>query len=85
MNLSEYIDIDTSISRSVNIERDLDDNNLLERYQVTPMSKKVLKRFADALEGESVSAWSLTGPYGTGKSAFALFLLQLCRGMNDQN
>lgn len=78
--LSEWIQIDRSIARSINIERDVNDNALLERFQVTPTACRVLERFAGAWEGEKVNAWSLTGPYGTGKSSFCHFLLSMTCG-----
>jgi hypothetical protein len=78
--LSQWITVDRSVARSVNLERDAADRRLLERFQVTPTACDTLRRLADALEGESVNAWSLTGPYGTGKSAFCNFLIALSCG-----
>jgi len=79
--LADWIHIDRSVARSVNLERDAENRNLLERFQVTPTARDVLRRLTDALEGESVNAWSLTGPYGTGKTAFCNFLISLgCGG-----
>src|SRR5262249_51202076 len=41
------------------------------------------RRFTDALQGISQTrAWSLTGPYGSGKSAFALLVSQLLAGQS---
>lgn len=79
-SLSQWIRVDTAVARSVNLERDAHDSSVLQRFQVTPVASATLHRLADALNGEGVSAWSLTGPYGTGKSAFANFLLSLMCG-----
>ncbi|MEM1268483.1 MAG: hypothetical protein AAGI08_00420 [Bacteroidota bacterium] len=55
----------------------------LEGYIVTSKGREILEHVADALELEEAHrAWTITGPYGGGKSAFALFLALLLR--NDQ-
>lgn len=77
MKLVDFITVDMNIVRSINIERDCKDTVLMEDYQVTTKTLEILDRFRCALEGERVSAWSLTGPYGMGKSAFANYLLAL--------
>ncbi len=78
--LTQWIGVDRTVARSVNIERDAQDQDLLERFQVTPAACDVLNRLADAFEGERTNAWSLTGPYGTGKSAFCNYLMALSSG-----
>lgn len=75
--LSEIIYPDMKIARSINIERDRGNLSQLGDYHVTIKTLEILERFADALEGERVTAWSLTGPYGMGKSAFANYFLNL--------
>jgi len=77
MNLSDFVYLDLSIARSVNLERDQCEFTTLQAYQLTAKSIEVLARFVSALHGEKISAWSLTGPYGMGKSAFANFLIAL--------
>src|SRR5205085_1166241 len=53
----------------------------IDGYILTPTGHDVLRRLAQALQGDSTTrAWSLTGPYGSGKSAFALFVAQLLAG-----
>ena len=78
--LSQWITVDHSVARSVNLDRDAADSRLLERFQITPNACDMLHRLADALNGEPVNAWSLTGPYGSGKSAFCNFLIALSCG-----
>jgi len=80
ISLSKWIDVDRAVARSVNIERDAWDQDLLERFQITPAACDLLNRLADAFEGEKTNAWSLTGPYGTGKSAFCNYLMALSSG-----
>src|SRR5207245_2086647 len=56
----------------------------LKGYLLTPSGREVLARLASALRRETTSrAWSLTGPYGSGKSAFALFASQLLCGQGS--
>ena len=80
MYLSEFIHIDSKIARSVNLERDASNVGQIRQFQVTRMAHQVLEGFIEALEGEPEAAWSLTGPYGTGKSSFCNFLFALCAG-----
>ncbi|WP_321495588.1 hypothetical protein [uncultured Desulfobacter sp.] len=56
----------------------------IRQFQITRMAHKVLKGFINALEGEPETAWSITGPYGTGKSSFCNFLFALCGGPNSK-
>lgn len=70
--------------RSVEIVRDFHEDINVESYIVTPSAKKVLGRISDALnESLPERAWTLTGPYGGGKSAFALFASHLMRGRKN--
>ncbi|MDE0315430.1 MAG: hypothetical protein OXM61_11045 [Candidatus Poribacteria bacterium] len=77
--LSDLFHVKGRFLRSVHLERDFyTDRNLLEGYVVTATAREVLGRVVSALENNQVSkAWSLTGPYGSGKSAFALFTANL--------
>lgn len=70
--------------RSVDLVRDFHDTPDITGYIVTPTAKKVLGQIVDALrEDIPERAWTLTGPYGGGKSAFALFASHLFRGSAD--
>ena len=52
--------------------------NALDGYVLTVTARETLRRVIAALDHESTSkAWTLTGPYGSGKSAFALFIAKL--------
>jgi hypothetical protein len=65
-------------TRSVHLERDLFDPNALEGYVLTGAARRALRRLVSGgLGGTRQRAWTLTGPYGTGKSAFALFAADL--------
>ena len=76
--LSELFHVTSRFHRSVHLERDFYGENPLDGYVLTVTARETLQRVIAALEGESTSkAWSLTGPYGSGKSAFALFAAKL--------
>ena len=76
--LSELFHVTTRFHRSVHLERDFYGKNALDGYVLTVTARETLQRLIAALEDESTSkAWSLTGPYGSGKSAFALFTAKL--------
>lgn len=64
--------------RSVRLEADIYAEQALGGYIITPQVRLVLRRIVTALKVEGTErAFTLTGPYGTGKSAFAVFLSRL--------
>ncbi|HUX88849.1 MAG TPA: hypothetical protein VMW65_17730, partial [Chloroflexota bacterium] len=68
----------TRFYRSIRLDQDLATPGALADYTVTPQVQRVLLRAAEALGRESLDrAWTITGPYGTGKSACGLFLAEL--------
>ena len=76
--LSEFFHVTSRFHRSVHLERDFYTKNALDGYVLTVTARETLRRVIAALDNESTSkAWSLTGPYGSGKSAFALFIAKL--------
>lgn len=83
MKLLEFIYPDVNVTRSVNLERDREHETTLKDYQITGKGIEILRRFSSALNGERILAWSLTGPYGMGKSAFVNFLLALTGKKNS--
>lgn len=79
--LDRLIAVGPRFARSVALARDAGRRDALDGYILTPTGRDVLGRLADALRGETPTrAWSLTGPYGSGKSACALFAAQLLAG-----
>ena len=76
--LSKLFQIKGRFRRSVHLERDFYTENALDGYILTVTAREMLSRVVATLENETTSkAWSLTGPYGSGKSAFALFIAKL--------
>lgn len=64
--------------RAANVELDLTERDALQGYVLTATGRTVLRRMSSAVTGDSNSrAWTLTGPYGTGKSAFTIFTANL--------
>ena len=62
-------------ARSANLERDAARPEPLDGYVVTARTLDVVERVAGAAaRGDAGEAWSLTGPYGSGKSSLALLL-----------
>lgn len=73
--LADRISIRSRFARSANVERDLARPEPLEGYVVTARALNLLGRVADtASHSNAGGAWSLTGPYGSGKSSLALLL-----------
>src|SRR5262245_30681724 len=61
--------------RSIALDHDWTAPSALRDYIVTPLVRASSERIIrDLCTAEGPRAWSLTGPYGTGKSSFALFL-----------
>ena len=76
--LSDLFQVKGRFRRSVHLERDFYTENALDGYVLTATAREMLSRVISTLENEATSkAWSLTGPYGSGKSAFALFAAKL--------
>ncbi|NJM00556.1 MAG: hypothetical protein HC924_18075, partial [Synechococcaceae cyanobacterium SM2_3_2] len=77
--LSELIQVNRRYSRSINLERDLGDPDSLAGYIPTERAvsslQGILRDFGS--QRKRARAWTLTGVYGTGKSAFAHFLTAL--------
>jgi hypothetical protein len=65
-------------ARSINLERDFDASDAVEGYILTDRAVDALRRILASMFGRKrTTAWTLTGVYGTGKSAFAQFLTSL--------
>ncbi|PHV63302.1 hypothetical protein [Cyanobacterium aponinum] len=73
--LANYFTLERRYTRSINLERDFDDQEALKGYILTDKAIDVLGRILQGLTKESNSnCWTLTGVYGTGKSAFCHYL-----------
>ena len=76
--LSDYIKVKGRFRRSIHLEKDYVTSSQNGDYIVTPTAREALRRLTEGMsKGSPFRAWTLTGPYGVGKSAFAVFLTQL--------
>jgi hypothetical protein len=79
--LSDHIEIGRRFLRSVNLEKDFNDDFQNGDYIITTTGRRVLQQLAEGLEDNSAyRAWTITGPYGVGKSAFGVFVTKLLCG-----
>ena len=75
MSLMERIKVKTCYTRATNVERDAGCAANICTYHPTARGVAVLEDVAAAFaKGNQPRAWSLIGPYGAGKSTFAVFL-----------
>ncbi len=82
--LSDLFHVKGRFRRSVHLERDFYRENAIDGYVLTATAREMLSRVISTLEnGATSKAWSLTGPYGSGKSAFALFAAKLLGDSNS--
>ncbi len=79
--LDALVTVTPRFARSVSLTRDAGRPDALAGYVLTPNGRAVFSRLAAALRGESSTrSWSVTGPYGSGKSALSLLIAQSLAG-----
>ena len=75
VTLSDKITVAGRFARSANLERDIARTEPLDGYVVTARALDVIERIArTGADGPAGGAWSVTGPYGSGKSSLALLI-----------
>ena len=75
---SHFTSVAPRFQRSINLHNDWRDTEISSGYIITPNVVQSLERlFRGVLTPKEQRAFALTGPYGTGKSAFAVFVSQL--------
>lgn len=76
------VSVQGPFQRSANLVRDFYSTPDLGNYIVTTKGRELIERVVEVLNTDQTRgrAWSITGPYGGGKSSFALFLAHLLRG-----
>jgi hypothetical protein len=76
--IKDALSVRSRYVRAVNIGRDLGDTSALDGYLMTDGVRHALSRLCQGLMASSSQrAWRITGSYGSGKSAFGLFLANL--------
>ena len=79
--LSDLIKPEDRFARSTNIEFDYRDPDTTPDYKFTPKALNLLEDVLDTRLGiRRDRAWTIVGPYGSGKSIFCLLILQLLSG-----
>ena len=83
MSLFDKISVNSHYTRSVNLERDQNSIKLINAYIPTSRARRTLERVVETFGDDTAPrAWSLVGPYGSGKSSFSVFLSQLMSAPN---
>ena len=78
MSIADKVNINTHYTRSVNLERDADSIDIINAYIPTSRAIRTFERVSLAFHADQAPrAWSLVGPYGSGKSSFSVFLSHL--------
>ena len=78
MNLTERVFVNARYTRSTNLERDRGSTSIVESYLPTTRAIDLLEQVLEAIGPDHrPRAWSVVGPYGSGKSTFALYLHEL--------
>ncbi len=84
--MDNIIQLDTHYTRSINLERDADSSEVLNAYIPTSRALLTLNQITDTFSDKACPrAWSLVGPYGSGKSSFAAFLGHLLEQKEHKN
>ena len=85
MKLQDLIRVNTNYTRSINLERDANSSSIAKSYIPTSRTLSTLSRIGNSLNREdTLRALALIGPYGSGKSAFAVFLAHLLGPFDDE-
>ncbi len=83
--LDERFEVRRRFHRSVHLGADAGRRDACDGYVLTGVGRATLARVLDALgPGGQARAWSITGPYGAGKSAFVVLLTQLLQRPLDE-
>ena len=78
MSLLDCISVNSSYTRAVNLERDSGSDSVVRAYVPTVRAISTFKDVIQTIEDAALpKAWSLIGPYGSGKSTFAVYLSHL--------
>lgn len=80
--LGDVVSINRNFIKSINIELDFGNFDSIDGYIIQPSALNVLDIMANQISNTQQSAFTWTGPYGSGKSSLALILASLASG-ND--
>mgnify|MGYP001376711289 CR=1 FL=1 len=78
MSIKNKVNVNTHYTRSINLERDADSLDVINAYIPTSRALKLFARVSEGFNNKQAPrAWSLIGPYGSGKSSNSVFLSHL--------
>lgn len=83
--LMNFVHIQTSRNRSIRVEEDALEDAIIHGYVLTSQAQATLERIFSGIANNATRAWTLTGPYGSGKSYFGLFLSQVLNGNSSSS
>jgi hypothetical protein len=84
--LRELVRVEHRVVRAVSLDADLGDAEVLAGYSPGAHVLDALRRTTIAFQdGARTRAWSITGPYGAGKSSFAHLLCSLLAASDDES
>ena len=86
MSLMDQFSVNANYTRSINLERDSDSLSVTKSYIPTNRAKETLKTVGNTISDirPMPRAWTLMGPYGSGKSSFAVYLSHLLGSYNEE-
>ena len=83
--LNSLVKVGRRFQRSVNIGEDAKENDgLLDGYQLQHSAVNVLSIISDHLLETAQKAFTITGPFGAGKSSLGLYLYLLANGRDQR-
>jgi len=85
LRLKDVVNLQQSSIRSIRLEEDFFNRHLVEKYVPTAQALYTLERIFNGIEQDRGRAWTITGPYGSGKSFFGLFLSHTLDGLANGN
>lgn len=78
MSIKTKVHVNTHYTRSINLERDANSIDVINAYIPTSRALKLFLRISEGFhDKQAPRAWSLIGPYGSGKSSSSVFLSHL--------
>jgi len=74
MMLVDHVKVSSRFQRSIRIDTDIGDKDIIESFICPRSSADVLLNMAKGFQGAGESAFTWTGPYGSGKSSLVVAL-----------
>lgn len=84
MKFNKYVNINENFKKSTNLQLDQGNIGFLKDFILSPSNQENLDYIVNAAQNGQ-GAFTFTGPYGSGKSSFALFLTTLLAANNTES